>query len=143
MYPKLKRFQPKLITAVFFPYYVNCPEVINQGLCWEWAWLARKTFKDVELWDICEHAFVRHGNKFYDSERLLGEKDWQDLPSANMGADYLVCEGCEACYREAGAAPLFEWQFMNHWRLQAKRFHTSWQQLNRAAQQELRRHAHG
>lgn len=148
MLPKLERFQPKLITETFFPDYVNKPEDINYGLCWEWAWLAHKTFKNVELWDICAHAFVRHRNKFYDSQRLLGEEDWKDLPASNFGMSYYL-EPCGTCLTHPGrvdgnieASPLTESQFKLHWGSQTKRFNMSWAQLDKLAQQELRRHAH-
>lgn len=147
MLPKLEHFQPTIITPTFFPAYLNKPQDINHGLCWEWAWLAHKTFKNVELWDICAHAFVRYQNKFYDSERLLGEANWEDLPAANFGMQYYL-QPCHTCQTHGGrengnneASPLTETQFQCHWNSQTTRFNTSWDQLNRMAQQELRRHA--
>jgi hypothetical protein len=142
MYPKLVPFQPAIVTAAYFPSYLNTPEKLNEGRCWQWAYLAHKTFKDVELWDICDHAFVRYRNKFYDSERLFfGEMDWRDLPAASTGwSDYLVCPECEAGNREPGAAHLLEWQFKNHWTYQTRRYNTTWEELDRLAQKELARH---
>jgi hypothetical protein len=136
MYPKLKTFQPELITKSHFTSFTN-PDVINQGRCWQWAYLAHKTFQGVELWDICEHAFVRYQNKFYDCQRLLGEEDWRDLPASNLGS-YQQCPECEACGREPeGAIPLTVKQFQYHWNSQTKRYNITWKDLDRMAQQYL------
>lgn len=137
---KLRHFQPALITATYFPHFLGNPKLINQGRCWQWAWLARKTFTNVELWDTCEHAFVRYQGKFYDSERLLGEVNWEDLPAARFGADYEVCPECEACGRPAGISPLTEKQFQFHWHSQTDRYRTTFSDLDCLAERKLARH---
>lgn len=136
---KIEPFQPMLVTAAFFNSYLNNPNQINQGRCWQWAYLAHKMFKGVELWDICEHAFVRYQNKFYDSERPQGEEDWRDLPASNFGMCE-QCPECEACGREWGLAQLSESQFRYHWQSQTKRYNITWADLDRMAQRELRKH---
>ncbi len=83
---KLTPFKPSLITKEFFPDYDDV-SVINEGECFIWAYLAFLIFKDVEIWDVNCHAFVKYKGKFYDSEVLRGSPDWQDLP-ATEDADF-------------------------------------------------------
>lgn len=141
MLRKLEPFQPLIVTAAYFNSYLNAPEKLNEGICWQWAYLAHKTFKDVELWDICDHAFVRYHGKFYDSERPFGEVEWEDLPAANFGQCSWLCSECEKCGRPEGASPLTEKQFRYHWKSQTKKYKITWADLDRMAQRELRRHA--
>jgi hypothetical protein len=73
------------ITKTFFP-DVYAPD-INCGDCWMWAYYAWSIYKDVELWDIDCHAFIKYNGKFYDSERPRGVKDWRKLPATEYGND--------------------------------------------------------
>jgi hypothetical protein len=75
------------LVALAFPerQLQDSPSLINRGHCMRWAFTAYLMFQGVELWDIRSHAFVKVGNKFYDAERLMGERDWRDLPACNFG----------------------------------------------------------
>ena len=42
--------------------------------------MAYQIFDRVELWTTTFHAFVKVGDKFYDSEALAGVLDWKQLP---------------------------------------------------------------
>src|SRR5260370_36514472 len=106
---KLRRFQPKLITEVYFPHHKK-PITINDGECFVWAYLCFHTFVGVEIWHNPGHAFVRHGGKFYDSERIKGERDFRDLPAIG---------GCDA-----GTCRMSQAQFKKEWRPQPPRFNT-------------------
>ena len=74
----------RFINQTFFPN--DIPKEINTGRCFLWAYIAFRLYKRVELWSFNSHAFVRYEDKFYDSERPLGEDDWKDLPATNWGA---------------------------------------------------------
>ena len=84
---KLKKFQPELVVRAFPERELReNPNQINKGLCMRWAYMAYLMFENIELWSTCGHAFIKVGNKFYDSETLQGEEDWKDLPACNFGA---------------------------------------------------------
>lgn len=87
---KLIHFKPSLVTREFFPEYKDV-SVINEGECFIWAYYAFLLFRDVELWSVNCHAFVKHHGRFYDSEVLRGSPDWQDLP-ATEGAYGRPCK---------------------------------------------------
>lgn len=87
---KLSKFNAQFITDTYFKGWED-PSVINTGNCFQWAYLAFKTFQYVELWDVSCHAFIRYRGKFYDAERPEGEKDWRDLPACNFGRGLLWC----------------------------------------------------
>ena len=75
----------RFINRHFFP---NEPvEIINQGECFLWAYLAYRLYSNVELWDMESHAFVRSKKtgRFYDSESPRGEVEWEELPATNWG----------------------------------------------------------
>jgi hypothetical protein len=141
MLRKLDPFQPLIVTATYFDSYINTPQLINQGMCWQWAYLAHKTFKDVELWDTCDHAFVRYQGKFYDSQKPFGEYDWRNLPAAHFGSIW-TCSECKIIGRQGGAALLTEQQFRDHWQSQTKRYNITFTDLDQKAEQELRRRAY-
>jgi len=121
---KLPNFKPSLITKEFFSSYKDV-SVINEGECFIWAYLAHLIFKDVELWDVNCHAFVRYRGRFYDSETLRGSPDWQDLP-ATEGYDY-------------PAVRMSATKFKKEWRGQPRDFDTSWEELEARARKVLRR----
>jgi len=130
MLKKLEHFHPALITERYFPQEVARPNEINEGRCWQWAYLARKTFSNVQLWCVDIHAFIKHGGKFYDSETLQGTHNHLELPATYRG-------------RYPGYVPPHqhtEKDFRYQWVSQTFRFHTSWEELDRLAQKELKRH---
>lgn len=120
---KLQNFQPGLVTKTFFSTYDDV-SVINQGKCFIWAYLTFLLFKDVELWYMNSHAFVKYRGRFYDSERLQGVYNWQDLPATENGDDIAKRFTVE--------------QFKHGWRGQPQRFNTSWGKLESEARKVLR-----
>lgn len=118
---KLTPFKPALITKTFFKNYD--PSVINEGECFIWAYLAHLIFKDVEIWYLDCHAFVKYRGKFYDSERPRGVSDWQDLPATE--------DGSEPARRRNVST------FKKYWASQPKRFDTSWAELESKARKVL------
>lgn len=122
---KLQNFQPSLVTETFFSGYDH-PSHINDGECFIWAYLTFLIFKDVEMWYMDCHAFVKYRGRFYDSERLNGVEDWQDLPATEGGGSVAKRYTVE--------------QFKYGWRGQPKlRLNTSWEELEGYARKVLRR----
>ncbi len=120
---KLQRFQPGIVTKSFFSTYDDV-SVINEGECFIWAYLVFLLFKDVELWYMNSHAFVKYRGRFYDSERLRGVSDWQDLPATENGDDV--------------AKRFTVAQFKHGWRGQPQRFNTTWEKLESGVRKVLR-----
>lgn len=60
---------------------------INGGWCMDWAYIAYHLYKGVELWTNDQHAFVRQGTKFYDSESPNGIRKWEDLNCNRMSLE--------------------------------------------------------
>ena len=130
---KLSPFNPQLITEAYFPQFVKTPDQINYGQCFEWALYAYDTFEQLELFDVGIHAFVRYNSKFYDSERLKGVKDWQDLPAADLKRDVF-----------GDFIPLTKYsrqEFVNTWRTQPMRFGTSWEEMSANVEKVLKANA--
>jgi hypothetical protein len=121
---KLVHFKPSLITKRFFPGYLDV-SVINEGECFIWAYLAHLIFKDVEIWDVNCHAFIKYHGRFYDSETLRGSPDWQDLPAT---------EGSECPPRRHSVE-----SFKRTWRSNPRWFNTSWSKIEARARKVLRR----
>jgi hypothetical protein len=121
---KLTHFKPSLITKEFFPEYKDV-SVINEGECFIWAYLAHLMFKDVEIWDVNCHAFVKYRGRFYDSEVLRGSPDWQDLPAT---------EEADAPPRKHSVT-----SFKKSWHHNPKWFNTSWGEIESRARRVLRR----
>lgn len=77
------------VTETFFPAYVNNPDKINWGHCYNWALAAYFFFKekvkhhDVELFNFdngdIAHAFIRIGAYYYDAETPDGVLHWSEL----------------------------------------------------------------
>lgn len=118
---KLIQFQPEIVTSTFFPNI--SPEVINHGRCFQWAYFTYLLFEGVTLYDMECHAFVKHGNKFYDSERPKGELDWKDLPATNFG------EGCRCYACKDGIHRHTPRSFRQEWLIQEQRFKLSWKSM--------------
>lgn len=114
------------INRTFFPDYLDV-SVINMGECFLWAYLAYRLYKNIELWDMGAHAFVRDKvtGKFYDSERPQGESDWRNLPATNFGQG-CGCPRCQDPPRKFKTARKFRYS----WRGMAKRHHVSWKKLH-------------
>jgi len=56
---------------------------INDGNCLLWAVLARRHCRRAKLLKVTHfglHAFVKIGDRFFDSETPSGVRDWRDLP---------------------------------------------------------------
>lgn len=127
----------KFINRTFFPEYKDV-SVINEGECFLWAYITFKVYKDVELWDMGAHAFVRSklDGKFYDSERPQGEEDWKDLPATNFGEG---C-GCSVCQRPAKQYKTIV-RFKKSWTGMTKRFGVKWEEVDANIHKVLREHA--
>jgi len=112
------------INKTFFKEYKDVA-VINQGECFLWAYIAYRLYKNVELWDMECHAFVRDKvtGKFYDSERPLGEENWKDLPATNFGIGPSYRQDT---VHKFGIARTFRY----NWRDSAKRFRVNWKRLH-------------
>lgn len=138
-----KKFDPRIITEVFFPNDFSFPRGINYGRCFIWASFTNLVFPEALLFDTCEHAFIKMENKFYDSERLEGVEDWTDLPAAHGG--HIGQCGLPWCpHRNQDpnrALHLPRSIFRNHWRNQTYRFGTSWDEIDRRAANFLKDHA--
>jgi len=70
------------ITQKYFP-EVEDPEDINCGRCYQWAWLAYlKTRGQLLTYDdvFGSHAFIRVGDRYYDSSRPQGVESVEHLP---------------------------------------------------------------
>ena len=126
---KLKQFNPQFITETFFPQYKNDPHKINWGQCFQWAYIAYMLFEGVELWDTHGHAFVRHQDKFYDSERLEGTTDWRELPAIAS----CRCRFCTTAYRKSWTA------FKKAWKHSCKIYGTNWELIEK----QIRENNHG
>ena len=75
-------FRPELVTKAFEEeFFRQNPEEINDGWCFQWAYMAYIAFNDVELCSVPGHAFIKYKGKYYDSERLNGVDDWMELPT--------------------------------------------------------------
>lgn len=120
---KLEQFNPRLITEQHFPDHIDEPDAINYGHCFMWAYLAHKTFKGVQLWDTPQHAFVRYGKKFYDSENPDGVANWQDLRACHWYSHLPVKRSRKS--------------FQSNWRGQTRRFKTNWKKLDQQAKEVL------
>src|SRR5574338_1007455 len=121
---KLQHFKPSLITKEFFPEYKDV-SVINEGECFIWAYLAHHIFRNVKLVYNDHHAFVKYGNRFYDSEVLKGSPDWQDLPATEGGGIPTIV-----------SAAKFRWD----WRSNPSDFNTSWKELESKARKAIRKY---
>lgn len=129
---KILQFQPELVILAFPEDDLRAnPKQINKGLCMRWAYIAYQMFEGVELWDIGSHAFVRVGDKFYDSERLQGEEDWRDLPACNFGVG--CGPGCKRCQQGAARRTLED--FQSYWN--GNPIKPNWEWYNQLAEQAL------
>lgn len=126
----------KFINRTFFPEYLDVA-VINQGECFLWAYLAYRLYKNVELWDMGSHAFVRDRvtGKFYDSEKPNGEEDWQELPATNWGKG-CGCPRCQEPARHFKTARKFRYA----WRGCAKRHHVRCKKLHQEIKKVIDTH---
>ncbi len=123
----------EFINKTFFPDYQDV-SVINQGECFLWAYIAFKLYKNLELWDMGAHAFVRSkfDKKFYDSERPKGEKNWKDLPATNFGAG---C-GCPICQKPAKPYRTVT-RFKQRWTGMTMRHGVKWPEVDAKIKQVL------
>ena len=124
------------INKTFFPEYEDV-SVINQAECFLWAYLAYRLYRNVELWDMGAHAFVRDKvtGKFYDSERPQGEEDWKELPATNWGKG-CGCPRCQEPARKFRVARKFRYA----WRGMAKRHHVKWKKLHQEIKKVIEQH---
>lgn len=69
--------------------FLSDPAEINQGNCYIWAYAVYQLVGDSRcilctvLTSYGDHAFIKYNNKFYDSESLNGEDDWNNLKFFN------------------------------------------------------------
>lgn len=86
-----KQIDARLITRRYFGDFED-PSVINSGWCFVWAWMARLHFgTGAGLCWVSEvyrgreggrgHAFIKHGRRYYDSDRPDGVTRFADLPA--------------------------------------------------------------
>lgn len=54
---------------------------INSGDCYLWANLVYHLHSEITLCIADAHAFVRYKNRFYDSDKPQGIKNWENLPT--------------------------------------------------------------
>lgn len=118
---KLEQFNPKLITEHFFPQYLAAPEQINYGQCFMWAYLSHQVFAGCAIYDVGIHAFIKHRGKFYDSERLDGVEDWEDLPATHEP---------DIGYRRTPLQKYTAHSFKDKWFSQTWRFNVSWSEMD-------------
>lgn len=122
---KLSPFNAQFITETYFPEYQDNPELINQGQCFQWAYLAHQTFAGTELWDLHYHAFIKYKGRFYDSETPNGVKDWRELPIVR---EYGVPEK-----RKDWAHKSKELKFKINWGYSRRKFQLNWKKLHNVA----------
>lgn len=123
---KLQQFSAQLITQEFFPQYLDKPQTINWGQCFQWAYLAFLLFEDVELWDTHTHSFIKYKGKFYDSERPNGVLKWRELPAADCR-----CKYCSTPVKHT------ECEFKKQWNQSCKKYGQKWIKLRKQAKQFL------
>jgi hypothetical protein len=116
----------EFINNKFFSHHTRASD-INQGECFLWAYLAYRLYKNVELWDMGAHAFVRDKvtGKFYDSERPQGEEDWKELPATNWGQG---C-GCSRCQQPARKFNVAR-KFRKAWIGMTKKHKVQWEAID-------------
>ena len=73
------RFSPTFMTDTFFPEYAADPKTINGGHCYDWAYVAWCLYTQAVLWSNEHHAWVQIGDRYFDSESILGYRRWQNL----------------------------------------------------------------
>jgi hypothetical protein len=56
---------------------------INEGNCFIWAYIVKALYPHAKLYSASGHAFIKIGNKFYDSERPLGVLTWKQLKATS------------------------------------------------------------
>jgi len=122
---KLTHFKPSLVTQHFFPYEVNWPAEINHGRCFQWAYYAFCMFDGITICDTDDldctvdcHAFIKHDDRYYDSEMLQGVYDFNDLPAIAYTSRQLVIHTPES-FKELWASQeirfCMSFQSMEEW----------------------------
>ena len=61
---------------------LKLPKDINRGNCYRWAYVAYMLYGGdlISVERFGAHAFIKIGNKYYDSESPQGVEDWKHLP---------------------------------------------------------------
>src|SRR5579863_6022582 len=69
-----EEFSSDFITRVFYPrcWKSSCPDCINYGECYDWAYYAYCLFPEVQLWHNRNHAWVKTRDRFFDSQYMDG-----------------------------------------------------------------------
>jgi hypothetical protein len=111
------QFNPSIIQSIFFPTIAH-PIEINFGDCFKWAWIASRLFDGVQLWSHETHAFIKRGDKFYDSEYLAGIKNWRNLRTIK---DFGESD-------QPISMRMTKEQFIAYW---SANYSTDWEELNR------------
>lgn len=116
-----RQFNATFVSRHFFPTYFKNKALdnINYGRCYDWAYFAHRLF-GVDLWTTDYHAWVRYGNRWFDSEthngvvsfmdlrcniRIGGAVPWGDIPPKRIGN----IENFKAVWDEHGGG------FRHHW----------------------------
>lgn len=124
----------EFITRTFFPKDIHNPAEINKGRCFLFAYITYRIYKDARLYDYGVHAFIqsKSNKKFYDSERVSGEKDWRDLPATNFGLG-CFCIDCQKPARPIRTAT----RFKSIWKKMADKYGIDWKEVNRQIEKVL------
>lgn len=77
-----ERFDASFICKAFYPQEWKDKRLssINMGKCYDWAYKAFCLWLDVELWTTENHAWVKCGDLFFDSEALSGSPSVDRIP---------------------------------------------------------------
>lgn len=116
---KISKFQPELITQLYFPDDIVSPQQINYGRCFMWAYMGHETFRNTEIWCTAVHAFLKHRGLYFDSETLNGSANWKSLPANRR----------DLTRRQTPHHHPTK-EFKTVWDRQPSRFNTSWHQMD-------------
>ncbi|MGH2481370.1 MAG: hypothetical protein ACRDHW_17085, partial [Ktedonobacteraceae bacterium] len=116
------------VNRTFFPNDKD-PSAINKGRCFLWAYIAFRLYKGVELWSFGSHAFVKQGDRFYDSVSPKGERDWKNLPACNFGRG---C-GCPHCVTTEQVSPK-TFKSREYWGKNARNRNIVWKDVREQVQ---------
>lgn len=111
------QFDASFISKVFYPreWKYGLLSSINTGRCYDWAYKAFCLWSDTELWTTERHAWVRCGDKFFDSESPNGVPSVDKIPcNERYGWDEveptaMTVESFKEFWNENGGGRKFHW----------------------------------
>jgi hypothetical protein len=83
------------------------PYLINEGECYKWAFCAYCLYGG-RLYSTRYHAFIKLGERYFDSEALQGVLDWRELR---------VNQECKSLGYPCEAEEMDEEAFLSDWSL--------------------------